>query len=510
MLKLSKKIIASVLAASMIAGTAVQSSAYVWYSSSNEVYYHSSPPEIKLQKIYTYGSFTTANVQNWISFASIDWSTDDDAPIPNTFNTTLGAGGTISVLAGKPGTLVNQHGASLISENGTVRNGVTILSTYPSSAVTIQVNGSTKTVKREGNATVYIANKLSSGSFKNSAGITYSYSSRSETGHKNTIKHEIGHALGYVGHSTSNADVMRSTTSNNSMMFVSDHDREHLHQILVDFTDQFSNNELNAESIAFSKNTIYKNNIGRNMDFVKFTTSFASNVITGTPIEIVNGTLDILDENDENCEILITDYKFKVSRYDYGYEGDNIITVRSQVGNIFELGKEYTFSTDRINNTLYNLYTVNSRKWIVDHENYNPKEISEFRSTLSKLETERKARYTSAHEPKVAETAEASKEFISSNVDIAFIATITELEEDEQNDIYDIKVSNVKYLKGSVKKDILNNGLRIKGDIKIGGTYLMLFTEESDEYIMMSARNNSIIDVNSSEYDKFAKALKVI
>ena len=38
----------------------------------------------------------------------------------------------------------------------------------------------------------------------------------------------------------------------------------------------------------------------------------------------------------------------------------------------------------------------------------------------------------------------------------------------------------------------------------------MLFTEESDEYIMMSARNNSIIDVNSSEYDKFAKALKVI
>ena len=30
------------------------------------------------------------------------------------------------------------------------------------------------------------------------------------------------------------------------------------------------------------------------------------------------------------------------------------------------------------------------------------------------------------------------------------------------------------------------------------------------EYIMMSARNNSIIDVNSSEYDKFAKALKVI
>ena len=38
------------------------------------------------------------------------------------------------------------------------------------------------------------------------------------------------------------------------------------------------------------------------------------------------------------------------------------------------------------------------------------------------------------------------------------------------------------------------------------------FEEEEivSEYIMMSARNNSIIDVNSSEYDKFAKALKVI
>ena len=54
----------------------------------------------------------------------------------------------------------------------------------------------------------------------------------------------------------------------------------------------------------------------------------------------MSSSADPIDE--EDCGYLLTEYKFKVNNYLYGNEGDNIITVRSQVGNIFELGKEYT------------------------------------------------------------------------------------------------------------------------------------------------------------------------
>lgn len=64
----------------------------------------------------------------------------------------------------------------------------------------------------------------------------------------------------------------------------------------------------------------------------------------------------------------------------------------------------------------------------------------------------------------------------------------------------------MNYLKGSSSDEALNN-VRIKGDITIGETYLMMFEKDEDGTLMMSSREGSIINANSTVAEQFESIL---
>lgn len=106
----------------------------------------------------------------------------------------------------------------------------------------------------------------------------------------------------------------------------------------------------------------------------------------------------------------------------------------------------------------------------------------------------------------VVEVASATHDFIDNNVDVALIATISSAEEDIVNHVYDISTSNVQMLKGNVTDNSLNN-IRIKGNVNVGETYLILFTSDEDGNLMMASRNGSVININDIAASNFESIL---
>ena len=505
MRKFTKRSVAAIVSAVMIVSYTVSVSAedYVWYSDSEYVRYHEEIPEIRLKKMYTTSTFTRELVEGWISTAATNWRTSNTYPISNTFTSGNGTGD-INFIAGKPQTLADNYGIDFIGSNGNVVNGRTI--TNSTTTATVSVDGVSKKVKKTTSATVYVMNKLSSGTYTSSeSGEEIEYSSRSVKGHKNTVAHEMGHALGYAGHSIYDNDLMASGTSNSDLMSITSNDRRHIGQFWNNYSSASAN--ATANSIAtFSEWRALEAERTASIDFVGETTAYVDNIIVGTPIEITQGSLDVLDASEEDCEYLLTEYKFRVTDYLFGNQGDEIITVRSQIGNAFELGKEYTISTRRINNALFDIYTVNSHKWILDNSLYTASDLSSLAKNIS---SERSLYAMPRSEENIAETTVANSTFMENNVDLAFVATITNASEDTINDIIDVNISDINILKGNVDNDLLTESRRIKGDVVVGGRYLMLFTKNEDGDIMIAARDNSIIDITSSAYNDYIDALEV-
>ncbi len=505
MKKFTKRFVAALASAIMIISSAVSVSAedYVWYSDSDIVRYHKEIPEIRLKKMYTTSKFTRSLVEDWINTAATNWRTSNTYSIPNTFTSGNGTGD-INFIAGKPQTLADNYGIDFIGSNGKVVNGRTI--TNSTTTATVSVDGVSKKVKKTTSATIYVMNKLSSGTYTSSeTGEEIEYSSRSITGHKNTVAHELGHALGYAGHSLYDEDLMASGTSNKDEMSITDNDRQHIGQFWNKYSSA-STSTVVSRATTFSEWRALETERAASIDFVGETTAYVDNIIVGTPVEITQGSLDVLDASEEDCEYLLTEYKFRVSDYLFGNQGDKIITVRSQIGNAFELGKEYTISTRRINNALFDIYTVNSHKWILDNSIYTTSDLSSLAKNIS---SKRSLYAISRTEDNVAETTVANSTFMENNVDLAFVATITNISEDTVNDIIDVNISDVNILKGNVDNNVLTESIRIKGDVVVGGRYLMMFTKNEDGDIMIVARDNSIIDITSSDYGNYIDALEV-
>lgn len=499
-LKAAMAILVSVI---MTFTSSLQISAYVWYSDSDQVRYHVEAPDIRLNYIHITSDFTREVVENWISTAAKNWRTSNTYPISNTFTSGKGTGN-ITFIAGKPQILSKNYGIDFVGANGNVVNGRTKTDSVLDETITI--NGVSKQVRSTKSATVYIMNRLSSGTYTSSeTGAEINYSSRSVTGHQNTVSHEMGHALGYNGHSLNSNDLMASPTSNSNLMSITERDRRHIGQFWNVYS-LIEEHELEKETVSYfewREAEIQKNDA---INFIENTTAYVDNIIVGTPVEIIQGSLETLDPSEEDCEYLLTEYTFKVSDYLFGNDGETFITVRSQIGNVFELGKEYTFSSRRINNTLFDIYTVNSYKWILDNRHFTPDEQA---SIVAKISANQAANTFSAAKKKVINTTEPTQSFMNNNVDLAFIATITDISEDTVNDVLDIDIANVNVVKGSVDDGVLTEGLRIRGNIVVGGTYLMLFAEDENGDIMIAARNNSIIDVTDEAYNGYIAALGV-
>lgn len=477
------------------------SAAYVWHSDSNTVRYHEEIPEIKLKKIYTRTDFTRTVFEEWINSAAVNWRTGSLNAIPNIYNNGAGDDGDISFIGGSPQKLYNEYGIDFLDKEGKVVNGKTV--TESTKVGTITVGGVEKDVKKIKKVTIYIMNKLSAGTYVDKDSNSVAYVSRTIDGHKNTVTHELGHALGYAGHALNDEDLMASGTRNDEEMEITERDRIQIRQILNTYAEDTVANSI-SEPISFSdwrNKEIEKENSIR---FIQNTTCYVDNIIIGTPIRVTQGSLDTLSESDEECEYLLTEYTFKVSNYIFGDVGESLITVRSQVGNIFEIGKEYTFSSRHIDNTLFDVYTVNSSEWVLDNSDLSETEIKSLTNNISSAVTP----CSISQSNEVVECLEPTNSSVEHNVDVAFVATITSAEEDVVNNIYDIKVADVNFLKGNVDESILNEGIRIKGNISVGEKYLMMFTQDEDGFIMMAAREDSIIDVTSDKYNDYIVAFE--
>lgn len=492
MKKTLRKILAATIAVatiSSVASTAV--SAYVWYSDSDRVAYHEGSPIIRLQKMWTTSTFTREMLEGLISNSSNAWNNSTTYPVYNRFTSGNGTGN-INVIAGKPQSLSDYYGIDFTGSNGLIVNGRTSISSTSDYSVTI--NGVSKNVRKATGVTVYIMNKQTAGTCN---GI--SYGARSSTGLQNTVSHEIGHALGYLGHSVTSGDLMAPSTSNTTALGISARDRRQVGQFLTEVITASLNDDAEDSVLNFESTSLTTED---KIDTIKNSVNFANNIIVGTPIEVVKGSNDVLPIDEEDCGYLLTEYKFKVNNYLYGNEGDNIITVRSQVGNIFELGQEYTFTANRINNTLFDVYTVNSQKWVLNNADVNNEILTSITSDISTVAVP----YKMERSNDVIEVASATHDFIDNNVDVALIATISSAEEDIVNHVYDISISNVQMLKGNVTDNSLNN-IRIKGNVNVGETYLMLFTSDEDGNLMMASRNGSVININDTTASNFESIL---
>ena len=484
----------SVAAINSVVSTAV--SAYVWYSDSDIVYRYSSTPNVRVRGVGvdSTNGFTRDYVEGLFENAITEWNKGSYAVASNFI--TSGTGD-IEVYAAKPKTIYDSYGISMIGSNGAVSNGKTLYGTYLKNTTSITVNSSTKTVRTKTNKTpakIYFANKKKSGSL-NIDGNSVSFNARSETGLYNTVKHELGHALGFSGHHTTDSDLMAPGTSNTTVMSVSTSDKRHISQFTNLDTNNVSDFELYTEK--------YFTNTASDSD--KLTTisnsaAFNSNIFVGTPVKILDGSYEEL-VSDEECSILITDYLFKVNSNKYGDLDEQYIVVRSQVGNCLEIGKEYALSTMHLNNELWDMHILVSKKLFIENTPKNEASLD-----VELLNNSNESKISTFSSEDVYDNANYTEEFLN-DVDIIVDATITELTSNEiSQGVYETKLNVNNIIKGNVNYDIFNECIMLKGNLNVGERYIILFNDKGD-YIMQASKNGSIIEMDSEEYSTIVNVL---
>ena len=478
---------------------------FVWHSDSDVVRIYSGTPVMQLRRVFEDQSrgFTRTAVEGWLRDASNSWG----AEVPNRF--VPGATGTaqIEVFAGRPSQLEALHGRSMLGSNGRAVNGLAV--SWVDSAYTVVhvIGGRRREVRRMTRSRIYIVDKLNSGgTYRGSE-----FSARSLTGQRNTTMHEVGHALGFAGHSPNSADVMRTTTSNTDRMWPTARDRIHLRQFLNFHTRSFFDLDIGIYDLDIDIHHDHSHHhdesiltIDKRLETIRNSTRFIDNVIVGTPIKKVQGASEILPFGHEDCEVLDTDYYFRITSWVFGVPGEEIIRVRSQVGHVFEIGKEYTFSAIHINSVHFNQYNVVSHSWFIDHDEISETELNGLHNRLGMIRTLPRER------EEVFESAKPSIEFME-NIDVAIVATIIATEQWElDNENFDAILNLRDVLYGEVGENAFNEFIRLRGDITIGNDYLILFRYDQYGHLMLVAREGAVISYNSIEFHQFNEAINTL
>ena len=217
-------------------------------------------------------------------------------------------------------------------------------------------------------------------------------------------------------------------------------------------------------------------------------------VVIGTPIEFVRGELVVRDffYGDERMAPYHTEYYFQVIDWLWGEGSEEIIRVRTNSGNIFEIGGEYTLSFFYVNQVLERqpIYSINWQIQTLDNSEVSESRLQEFHEDIRNLppsEIERSS---------AIENAIPTLDFLYS-VNVVLIGTVYEVwPHTSRIDAYSVRVNLQDVIYGEISDYRLKEPLRMINKVTVGNSYLMIL----GRFESPAARHGSIIPVGSPEF----------
>ena len=271
-------------------------------------------------------------------------------------------------------------------------------------------------------------------------------------------------------------------------------------------------NMQNEENQNISRREIPQTGIGgvelspdERVDFMRQAITGTSHVIVGEPTQLIGGYLDIVPfYHGDMTGMMITEYYFRVTEWLYGEPGEEIIRIRSEVGNIFEIGQAYTISVRHINRIIDDqaFYLALNQIWTIPHEEIEREALEEFHEEVRLLPSRDRARSV------IIEEVVPTLEFIEAHVDVALIATITEsfYRTFTNNFVARIELQEVVY--GELPYDI-TYGVTTRIETTEGNDYLILFSIINDSFVEIVARNGAVIPYGSNEFHRFMELFEL-
>lgn len=498
-----------------------------WYADGDVTHFHEIAPTVKLDVIFTTNTFTRALVEGYIREAVNVWNSGSDG-VPSSFSPGSSGTAKIMVCAGTAGELWGKYNKIFCGDTATsVYNG---LATLPSGTyvATKTIGGRERSIyKNPSSHRIYLINKQNNGTFtftKEDNGVTKEYSvpyyARNSADHRNTICHELGHTLGFRSHSfVSSSDLMWPTgTQNGAKKDPTTRDKTQISQ----FRNAYANNALSlmsADSIAGDEGMTMAASSQepaqqggelwtkqQKMNTIRSLGSSFAYVIVGTPTELVNGALEATPQDGAEDVSMTTDYTFAVKSFVSGDADGETITVRSQIGNVFEIGKEYIFAAIRNKNSYWNSYNIIGHNCFIDNTTMMPDEKEELLSSFDSNEII--SPLSISIEEHVDDFIEEMSPELLNRVDVAIVAKIKNVVTDSMMyDNVDAEIELIDTLKGTVRPEILDEKILLKGDIQIGETYLLLFVANENDNLFLASPKGSVISIHDPLYESYINAL---
>lgn len=238
------------------------------------------------------------------------------------------------------------------------------------------------------------------------------------------------------------------------------------------------------------------------MEFIRNTTTDFLGVVVfvGRAIEFIHGDEEALPFRNENSERLETDYYFEITNWLFGEPTDEIIWVRSEIGHVFEIGKEYTFSAIPVRNH----YNVIGNSWLLNNARISEFELEAFHYSFQHLPID------SLDRTDVAKKAEPTIAFIES-IDVAILAKVTRIIERElDNGNFDALLELIEVVYGELNQDILDEFIILRGEMVVGEDYLILFRYDIHGNLTLAARKGAVIPYDSDEFHQFYEIIKLV
>ena len=243
------------------------------------------------------------------------------------------------------------------------------------------------------------------------------------------------------------------------------------------------------------------------METIRTRSRGGMNVIIATPIEFIEGTLAVKDfrHGDLGGAVYQTDYYFRVTEWLWGISGEEIIRVRSHVGNIFKIGGEYTVVITPVISILAEsiVYSVDSQISTLIHSEVSELKLQEFHDEIRNIPPSGYERRS------FVDYAIPTLDFLN-YVDVAAVVTARNVQVHsgfENAFWFDADLKEV--IRGEITTDMLS-AISIRDNLVIGNDYLMLFRYSAGRtFLQIAARHGSVIPVGDPEFYQFMELFEL-